>query len=142
MDYLLLSTLADIIVRDIVITYDIGCQHSVNFPERNDSYAVDLRIDLDDFDIRWAIPKKHLPAHRGNHSRFSLNFLHRVGRTYGEGIESAWSHMNPISMSTREMAPGTRHEVLDCHWNNWNHEKLIAFGTSTVIVLSGIREHD
>lgn len=131
MDYLLLSTLQRTEASDIVITYDIGCAHSIHFPKRTLTYPERLHLDFDKTTIRWAIPKKHLPGHGGNHSRFSLNYLKWMGRTYGEGIESAWSHMNPVALSTREMAPGTRHEVLDCHWNDWNHQKIVNFGKPT-----------
>ena len=58
----------------------------------------------------------------------SFNFLPGVGRTYGEGIESGWSHMNPISMSTKEMGPALRQEVLDDHWGSWNWMKILNFG--------------
>jgi hypothetical protein len=57
-----------------------------------------------------------------------------VGRTYGEGIESGWSHMNPVSMSTKEMAPSARREVIDDHWGSWNHQKTIGFGAHFLLI--------
>ena len=129
MDYLALSTLSDTHVDDVVLTYDLACLHSKNFAKRVQAYPHHFRDIFSRFNFQFAVPKKHLPAHGPNHSHFSLNFLQWVGRTYGEGIESGWSHMNPISMSTREMAPATRHEVIDLHWSAWNHMKIIHFGT-------------
>ncbi|THH16521.1 hypothetical protein EUX98_g9291 [Antrodiella citrinella] len=60
--------------------------------------------------------------------QFSLNYVQWVGRTYGEGIESAWHVFNSVSMATREMGPAMRHEVLNDHWGSWNWEKILGFG--------------
>ncbi|KZT12103.1 uncharacterized protein LAESUDRAFT_625428, partial [Laetiporus sulphureus 93-53] len=49
------------------------------------------------------IPKNHIPVHGPDHMRYSLNYLSKVGCMYGEGIESSWSHMNPITLSAQEM---------------------------------------
>ncbi|KAL1937896.1 hypothetical protein VTO73DRAFT_12789 [Trametes versicolor] len=107
MDFFLISTL-------------LGFERRVarNFPD-------EMRPNLEDVNVRWMIPKNHIAVHGPNHSRYSLNFNDKVGRTYGEGIESSWSHLNPASMSTREMALATRHEVLDDHMAAWNWQKVI-----------------
>jgi hypothetical protein len=33
-----------------------------------------------------------------------------------------------VATSTREMGPGSRHDVLDCHLHFWNWCKLIGLG--------------
>ncbi|TBU37904.1 hypothetical protein BD309DRAFT_875464, partial [Dichomitus squalens] len=109
MDYLYFSTLLGVILA-ILISYDIVCQWYKNlFSRMVEDFPEEMWIDQSRWDsIRFAIPKKHWKVHGSNpsHSRFSLNYLPHVGRTYGEGIESHWSHMNPLSLSTREMSPG------------------------------------
>ena len=113
MDYLLLSTVAKEDVDEIFLTYDLACQYSIHFKKRVESYPPQLQVDFSAKKFRYAIPKKHWLVHGPNHSHFSLNYIEKVGRTYGEGIEAGWSHIGPISLSTREMAPATRHEAID-----------------------------
>ena len=131
MDYFALSTLVDEESHDLVFTYDLGCQHSVYFRKRVQSYPERLQIDFSNLNIRYGIPKKHILVHGPNHSKYSLNYMPKVGRTYGEGIKAAWSHINPSTLAIQEMAPATRHEVLDCHWDAYNYEKEIGFGASS-----------
>ena len=136
MDYLYFSTLLGIILA-ILISYDITCQWYKNlFSRMIEDFPESMWIDQSRWEnIRYAIPKKHWKVHGSNpsHSRFSLNYLPRVGRTYGEGIETHWSHMNPLSLSTREMSPGMRHEVYNDHWGAWNWQKIIAFGKTFLL---------
>ncbi|OJT10121.1 hypothetical protein TRAPUB_13392 [Trametes pubescens] len=114
----------------LVISYDIACQYCKNFEKRfSEDFPESEHLDLDDTEIRWVIPKNHLPVHGPNHSRYSLNFVDKVGRTYGEGIKSSWGSLNPISMLTREMALATRHEVINDHIGSWNWTKTIEFGS-------------
>ncbi len=113
----------------LLISYDIACQWSKKLRKRaREDLPEHIRADISEMDIRYAIPKKHIRVHGANHSRFSFNFLKWVGRTYGEGIEAHWSHMNPVSLSAREMAPGMRREHMDDHWGAWNWRKILGLG--------------
>ncbi|KAI0069597.1 hypothetical protein K474DRAFT_1680807, partial [Panus rudis PR-1116 ss-1] len=107
---------------------DLQKGESKNFNKRISDFPPHMQIDFDQIVLRWGIPKKHIAVHGPNHSKFSFNYLPNVGRTYGEGIESSWSHMNPVAMSTREMGSGARHETLDDHWGAWNWSKIVNFG--------------
>ena len=128
MDFLVLSTLRGEQPNGLVFTYDLSCQYEKKFVRRMLSYPDDLHLDFDPYRIRFAIPKKHWPVHGADHSRWSLNFLRWMGRIYGEGVESGWSHINPVSWSTREMAPQARNETLDSHWDAYNFQKKINLG--------------
>ncbi len=128
MDYLFFSTLIGVIIVILLISYDIACQWNRNLISRMVSFPMDMWLDLGRTTLRFAIPKKHFRVHGANHSRYSFNFLPFVGRTYGEGIESHWSHMNPVALSAREMSPGVRHEHLNDHWGAWNWQKIVGFG--------------
>ncbi|KAI9064965.1 hypothetical protein FKP32DRAFT_1568832 [Trametes sanguinea] len=128
MDFLLVSTLLGVYVFLLLISYDIACQYCKNFHRRlREDFPDDMRPDLDDVHIRWVIPKNHIGVHGPNHSHLSLNNLTGVGRVYGEGVESSWASLNPVAMSTREMALATRHEVLNDHLGAWNWQKTIGF---------------
>ncbi|KAI0662341.1 hypothetical protein C8Q70DRAFT_1050991 [Cubamyces menziesii] len=136
MDFLLVSTLAGSLFLILLISYDIACQWYRNFFKRMAEFPPETRLDQSKIkEIRFTIPKKHYRVHGPNHSRFSLNLLPRVGRTYGEGIESHWSHMNPLALSTREMSLGMRHEVYNDHWGAWNWQKTISFEESLLHAL-------
>ncbi|KAI0074003.1 hypothetical protein K474DRAFT_1677445 [Panus rudis PR-1116 ss-1] len=129
MDYLILSTLLGVFILLLFLSYDIACQFSKNFAKRVDNFPSAMQLDLSAIRLHWGIPKKHLAVHGPNHSKYSFNYLPHVGRTYGEGIESGWSHINPMALSTREMSPGARHETLDDHWGAWNWGKIIGMGS-------------
>lgn len=128
-DYIVLSTLIGMTTL-LLISYDIACQYSKNFAKRGSDFPPCMRLQPETAEnLRWAIPKKHWPNHgRKDHSQYSFNFIRWVGRTYGEGIEASWAHMNAVSMSTKEMAPSARQEVLDDHWSAWNWHKIRNFG--------------
>lgn len=141
MDYIILSVLQSTQVRDIVISYDIACQWSKNFASRIPRYPPCLQFDLKDVNLRVVVPKFHLPAHGPQcQTRFSLNFLPKVGRTYGEGVESEWAHINGMATSTHEMGPVLRHETLNDHWSAWNWKKTLGFGTLTPLLYK-LRSH-
>lgn len=128
MVYLILSARPIKEILDAFLSYDISCQHYKYFIQRMLGYDPRLHLDLSKVSIRHGIPKKHFAAHGPKHSVWSLNFLRWVGRTYGEWIEPAWSCMNQLAASTKEMAPATRHEAMDCQWSGWNFQKLVGLG--------------
>ncbi|RPD52385.1 hypothetical protein L226DRAFT_474292, partial [Lentinus tigrinus ALCF2SS1-7] len=143
MNYLVFSTVLGLILASLLFSYDIVCQWCKNFFKRmDDNFPPAMRIDRAKVqDIRFAIPKKHYRVHGGEpHSRWSLNYLKHVGRTYGEWIEAHWSHMNPLALSTREMGQGMRHETYNDHWGAWNWQKTISFGSVLLRVLQEARE--
>ncbi|KAH9884045.1 hypothetical protein C8Q73DRAFT_661408, partial [Cubamyces lactineus] len=129
MDYLVVSTLLGSLMYMLVLSYDVACQYHKNFEKRlREDFVPDMHLDLDDVKVRFVIPKNHISVHGRNHSQYSLNLVPHVGRTYGEGVESSWSHLNPAAMSTREMALATRHEILNDHMSAWNWRKKIELG--------------
>lgn len=128
MDYLMFCTLLGITLM-LLISYDIACQWHKKLATRAlHDLPSHIATDISQRTIRYAIPKKHIRVHGPNHSQFSFNYLRWVGRTYGEGIEAHWAHMNPVALSAREMAPGMRREHMDDHWAGWNWQKTVGFG--------------
>lgn len=137
MDYLFVSTLVGVAVLILLISYNIACQWSVNLVKRMADFPIDMWLDLGRTTLRYAIPKKHYRVHGPNHSRYSLNVNPGIGRTYGEGIESHWGHMNPVTLSAREMSPSVRHKHLNDHWGAWNWQKIKRFADQTMFVHQG-----
>ncbi|KAI0654576.1 hypothetical protein C8Q70DRAFT_876809, partial [Cubamyces menziesii] len=128
MDYLAFRTLVGAALL-LVISYDIVCQWTRHLWERMKNWPPAIQIDESRIaDFRFGIPKEHIRVHGPGHSRYSFNLLPYVGRTYGEGIESQWSYMNPLALSTREMSLGMRHELMNDHWGSWNWRKILGFG--------------
>ncbi|KAI0326025.1 hypothetical protein GY45DRAFT_1234598, partial [Cubamyces sp. BRFM 1775] len=128
MDYLAFRTLVGAALL-LMISYDIVCQWTRHLWERMKNWPLPIQIDESRItDFRFSIPKEHIRVHGPGHSKYSFNLLPHVGRTYGEGIESHWSYMNPLALSTREMSLGMRHELMNDHWGSWNWRKVIGFG--------------
>jgi hypothetical protein len=130
MDYMFFSALRHVTAPFKLISYDIACQWSKRLPHRALAAPHGLRTVIDNVTTRYAIPKFHAPAHGPQcQSKFSLNFLRDVGRTYGEGVESIWAHLNGTAVSTREMSPAFRHETLNAHFSAWNWLKILGLGS-------------
>ncbi|KAH9885590.1 hypothetical protein C8Q73DRAFT_659447, partial [Cubamyces lactineus] len=139
-DFVLFSTLLGSTLP-LLLSYDIACQWSRNLFTRMHELPESMHLDSNVVaETRFVIPKKHYRVHGPNHSHFSLNYQEHVGRTYGEGIEAQWSHLNPIALSTREMNPGARHEVLNDNWGAWNWQKIVSFGSDFLRALQQARE--
>ncbi|KDR67025.1 hypothetical protein GALMADRAFT_106020 [Galerina marginata CBS 339.88] len=125
MDYLFCSTLRDNDLVEVVVSYDIACQWSINLWERFEKYPSWMHVDPNGKKtFRYLVPKFHLPAHvKKCQTKYSFNYNPNVGRTEGEGVERGWSHINPVATSTREMGPGARRDTLDDHFGDWNWVK-------------------
>jgi hypothetical protein len=129
MDFIVLYTLIGVITL-LKLSYDIACQWSRNLKSRIPQFPPWMRIPAVIFIwIQYVIPKFHIYGH-GNKCqfRFSLNFLKFSARTNGEEPERWWAHINPLSMSTKEMSPGSRADTVDDHAAAWNFRKIIGLG--------------
>jgi Kyakuja-Dileera-Zisupton transposase len=130
MDFIVLYTLIGVTILLLVLSYDIICQWATNFKLRIPQFPSFMRIPPEIFVIiKYVIPKFHIYGHGARcQYRFSLNFLRWSARTNGEEPERWWAHINPISMSTKEMSPGSRTDVIDDHAGAWNFRKITGFG--------------
>ncbi|TDL25097.1 hypothetical protein BD410DRAFT_717811, partial [Rickenella mellea] len=135
MDYFVLSTLHDVKVKTLYLSYDIACQWFVNLPKRIEEYPLRLQIRAD-LVVIVAVPKLHLVGHGPKcQSIYSLNFIPGSARTCGESIEQIWSGQNAVAMSTREMSPGNRQDTLDDHLGAWNFRKVVGLGKQLLALL-------
>ncbi|KAJ7166440.1 hypothetical protein C8R43DRAFT_946003 [Mycena crocata] len=132
MDYIFASILRhlDVKLRKIV-SYDIVCQWWKGIVKRVSELPPHLRLTLAMHLFRFVIPKMHIHGHKLDCQRkFSLNLVPGSAQTDGEGIERPWANIGAVASSTREMGPGSREDVLSCHWGHWNWQKLVGMGAT------------
>jgi hypothetical protein len=128
MDYCILSALMLCGLIRIIVTYDIACQWAKNFALRMKTYPESMRINLEQTEVRTAVPSFHIRAHGLQcQELYSLVFMLWAAHTVGEEVETGWAHMNLAASSIQEMSPGNRQETLDDHWGGWNFRKIITF---------------
>ena len=81
-----------------------------------------LCLDHDKVELKPAIPKFHLPAHKEEcHTLYSLNLQLGAGRLDGEVIEAK---LGGAANSTKEMSAGSRRDMLDDLCGDMNYLKL------------------
>ncbi|KAJ7740358.1 hypothetical protein B0H16DRAFT_1729058 [Mycena metata] len=112
-----------------IVSYDIVCQWWKNLKEQLMKLPPLMRLQLAMALVRFVIPKMHIHSHTlVCQLLFSLNLVPGSAQTDGEGIERPWAHIGRVASSTREMGPGSREDVLSCHWGFWNWQKLLGLG--------------
>ncbi|KAI0655655.1 hypothetical protein C8Q70DRAFT_1047143 [Cubamyces menziesii] len=122
MDYLLHSSLSRTTLPSITVTYDIACQYSINLRRRFGLYGYDT---LAMRTVQWGVPKFHIAAHQEIcRSAYSLHYLPECGSLDGEGVERGWALANLAAPSTKEMGPGSRHDMLDDIFADQNWYKV------------------
>ncbi|KAK7028741.1 hypothetical protein R3P38DRAFT_2937983 [Favolaschia claudopus] len=130
MDYMFFSSISGSPLLRFFVSYDIACQWHIKLWSRMVKYQDStLTIDGRGKFFTFLVPKFHLPAHiEACNLKFSFNLTRDVGRTDGEAPERGWANTNPLARSTKEMGPGFRRDMLDDHFNDWNHTRIIALG--------------
>ncbi|KAI0359446.1 hypothetical protein OH77DRAFT_1501916 [Trametes cingulata] len=111
-------------------TYDINCQYMIRLRKRLEDYGVVLE-ELDSIDsaeipdIIARVGKYHLSMHtRECRYKFSLHTLPGACMSDGEILERVWAITNGVSLRTKEMSAGHRHDVLDGHFEDMNQHRL------------------
>ncbi len=86
--------------------------------------------------LHFAIPKFHISVHGLNcQSNFSFNYQPYMACTDGEDLEHWWAHINPMSMSMKEMGPRAQLDTLDDYAGAWNWWKITGFGEHFKLVI-------
>jgi hypothetical protein len=114
----------------LVFSYDIVCQWSRNLLKRLKQYPSFMQISPEKIrNAKFVLPKFHIFNHGLRcQLQYSLNYLKYSARMNGEDPERWWAHINPISMSTREMGSGSRTDTINDHARAWNWRKLTNLG--------------
>lgn len=113
----------------IVVSYDITCQWSLNFWNRAHTILQHLQLDKDSVDITFLVPKFYLPPHVSQcQSKFSFNHVLHIGQTDGKAPECMWHYLDSVANMLREMGPSTRLDFLNNFMADWNWKKAVALG--------------
>lgn len=133
MDFIVFSSILGLIVCSIMFSYDIACQWSHNLKKCIPQLPAAMRLSPALLKTcRFVIPKLHLHNHGALcQCKYNLNYLHWSAQSDLEDPECWWAHINPISMSTREMGEGSRIDTIDDHVMGWNWHKITGFGESS-----------
>ncbi|KAJ7912863.1 hypothetical protein B0H13DRAFT_2232401 [Mycena leptocephala] len=130
MDYIFACILVHIDPRLLkIISYDIVCQWWINLKKCLKELPPLIWLVLIMNLIRFVIPKMHIHSHTlACQLLFSLNLVPGSAQTDGGGIERPWAHIGGVATNTRKMGPGSREDILNCHWGFWNWQKLLGLG--------------
>ncbi|KAH7904723.1 hypothetical protein BJ138DRAFT_1138468 [Hygrophoropsis aurantiaca] len=126
MDFIVFFSLIGYAFLPLMFSYDIVCQWWRNLTSRIKQLPVYMQISAVRLrSARAVIPKFHIYGHgKPCQLNYSLNLLPYSARTDGENPERWWAHINPISMSTKEMSPWSRRDTIDDHACSWNWRKI------------------
>lgn len=133
-DYIFLSCVMGLLLLFITVSYDIVCQWKINLASRLPNLPSHVTENLQDPSplperLHFGVPVWHAMAHEEKcQVENSLRYQPGWGHTDGEGIERGWSRINPISLSTKEMGEGARHDTLDDHFGYHNWQRNITLG--------------
>lgn len=115
-------------LQKLFISYDIACQWNINFKTRMKELPSHLRL-RGGVRLSCGVPKLHAKAHKlACQCEYAIRIQSGTGQTDGEGIEQTWAVVNTIAWSTKEMCPGSRHDMLDDHFAYHNFVKLVGLG--------------
>lgn len=130
MDFIAFFGLIGSLLILFTFSYDIICQWSRNLKKRMHQLPQCMQLGTERLKkIKTVLPKFHIYNHGPKcQTTFSLNFLKWSANTNGEEPERWWAHINPLSMSTREMGEGSRHDTIDDHACSWNWRKIVNMG--------------
>ena len=80
MDYVVLSSLRGVNIRQLLLSYDIVCQWMRHFFQRTKRAPAELQLDESAIQIDFGIPKFHFVNHiEEGHSRYSFNLKEGCG---------------------------------------------------------------
>ena len=132
MDFIVFSTLIATTIQMIVFSYDICCQWSRNLTSRMPQLPPYMQLPKKLVKrAKIVLPKMHIHNHAKKcQLNYNLNFLRWSAQSDCEDPEQWWAHLNPLSMSTREMGEGSRNCTVDDHARAWNFRKIMKFGMS------------
>ncbi|KAG1821349.1 hypothetical protein EV424DRAFT_1511830 [Suillus variegatus] len=144
MDYIVFSALSTFSTAPIVnFSYNIACQWHKKLWQRVSSILpLQLQPNHVQTTFNFFVPKFHIAAHiPACQTNFSFNWTPGVGRTDGEAPERGWADINHVAASTKEMGPGSRRDILDDHFGDWNWKKVATLGMSlkTVLIKEAIK---
>ncbi|KAJ2935276.1 hypothetical protein H1R20_g1819, partial [Candolleomyces eurysporus] len=145
MDYITILSI-QAFLQLFFISYDIACQWFIHLLMRLAQIDPTCPLLCPEVEIRFLVPKFHLPAHiPACRNRFAFMLTPGAGLGDGEAPERGWGELNPLATSTCDMGPGTRRDTLDYHFGDYNWRKIVRLGDSLlkkmVTATSDVAEH-
>jgi Kyakuja-Dileera-Zisupton transposase len=130
MDFIIFSAILGTALLMITFSYDICCQWSRNVKKRMPQLPAYMHLKKKILRAaKIVLPKLHLHNHgKKCQLNLNLNFLRWSAQSDLEDPERWWAHLNPLSMSTREMGEGARQDTINDHALAWNWRKITRFG--------------
>ncbi|KAK0246137.1 hypothetical protein EDD85DRAFT_783838 [Armillaria nabsnona] len=144
MDFIFWSALQDVKVKQVMLSYDIGCQYKINLHEKHKKLPKDLQLwtDVDDAfpssSASDACLSPHifvvLPIWHGDvhelvcKTKNLLKYQDGLGISDGEAPEQLWADMNLVSMQMKEMQPKVCHDALEDKADSHNYQKNVGVG--------------
>jgi hypothetical protein len=135
MDFIFFSSLIGVCTLALTVSYDICCQWSRKLAKRMSQLPYFMQLPEEQLrTAKFVLPKFHIYNHGIKCVlNYSLSFLRWSAASDLEDPERWWAHINPISMSTKEMSEGSRHDTIDDHARSWNWRKIVGFGVLALI---------
>ncbi|KAJ7791008.1 hypothetical protein B0H13DRAFT_1936100 [Mycena leptocephala] len=106
----------------LVVSYDIGCQFSINFWKQMEEMPEGFHLKLAAKDLWWKVPNFHLLPHKlPCYPPFSFHWMWGAGMTHGEGVEQNCHKKHEIELcstivcsqcrSAVDIKAGLKHKV-------------------------------
>ncbi|KAJ7846654.1 hypothetical protein B0H13DRAFT_2238871 [Mycena leptocephala] len=129
MDYVVMSALRGFCLKQLTLSYDIGCQWKKNLSLRMEKLPEDIQLMLDEIELQCGLPVWHASSHEIDcQNENSLSFLLGVGKSDGEGVERFWAVLNQLSYFTKDAGMGTRADAIEDKIDAHNYLKNLGQG--------------
>ena len=130
MDFIIFLAILGTLLLMITFSYDICCEWSQNVKKRMPQLPAYMHLKKKVLcAAKIVLPKLHVHNHTKKcQLNLNLNFLRWSAQSDLEDPERWWAHLNPLSMSTREMGEGARQDTINDHALAWNWRKITRFG--------------
>ncbi|KAF8175654.1 hypothetical protein K438DRAFT_1608242, partial [Mycena galopus ATCC 62051] len=126
-DFILFSSILNMVILYLILSYDIACQYLKNLWTRMATLPRDMHLATKRENVWFKVPNFHLPGHwPGCHASFSFHYMWGAGRTRGETVEQNWEFTNGAAPSTKMMGVGTRHAALEDLFGFHNWRRLVS----------------
>ncbi|KAF7343966.1 CxC2 domain-containing protein [Mycena venus] len=122
MEFILLSSVLNMIIFYLILSYNIACQYGNYFWPRMEKMPDTMQLVLERARLWFKVPNFHLPPHKPScHSPFSFHYMWGAGQTHGETVEQNWEFTNGAAASTKMMGIGSHHVTLEdlFGFHNW-----------------------
>jgi len=126
MDFIVFFSLVGSYMLSLFFSYDIVCQWFHNSNQMDDTVPIYMQIAVDRIHkAKFVLPKFHIYNHGFHANCYSLSIIFITQHRWTAKIQNAGRLIiNPVSMSTWEMGPGSRMDTINDHALAWTGRRL------------------